>query len=330
SFGLPVFIFFALTLTASLLKGYKKSGIIFPVPFITIIMVLIPTTIWMLKHSHDLRNLSFIVPFLACTSSTGLKNILFFADKKVSECSLNVDLKSYQTSLNKNVVKILLVTIVASIGFLIISLSNEFYLFLLSIYNFFYRYYLSSARLVLSVEYGFLLHVDFYQRVFISLFSILIVLSGLVLLKVRTYSILAFIFTAVVILNFTFIKDENIIQHQKEAFEKVDARNYYQWIRMFNNNKNYDREVNTNFKAILTDKVSRDINFIFMDEVTESSLNKFIKPDKQIFLKLNSLNEKTKNFIRTNIENETYKVLYIDRDYNYAYLLLNPKNWQER
>src|SRR5690606_3761008 len=244
--------------------------------------------------------------------------------------SLNVNLKNYHSSINGNVVKILFVMIVASIGFLFIYLSDEFYLFLLSIYEFIYKYYLSNSRLVLSVEYGFLLHVDFYQRVFISLSAILIVVPVLILLKVKTHSIFAFIISAAVILNFTFIKGETIVQHQKEAFEKVDARNYYQWIRMFNNNKNYDREVNTNFKAILTDKVSRDINFIFMDEVTESSLNKFIKPDKQIFLKLNSLNEKTKNFIRTNIENETYKVLYIDRDYNYAYLLLNPKNWQER
>ncbi|MFZ1281201.1 MAG: hypothetical protein WAR59_10205, partial [Ignavibacteriaceae bacterium] len=69
--GLPVVVFFILTIAFSMLDKRAR--------WITLIMVIPPIILWMFKYSSDFRNLSFAVPFLAYVSSFGLAKIIEIA-----------------------------------------------------------------------------------------------------------------------------------------------------------------------------------------------------------------------------------------------------------
>ncbi len=78
NWGLPVFAFLIITIVSSLF--YRKFR------YITLLMVVIPTIIWMFKYSADFRNLSFVVPFMCISSAFGLYKII---DYKKSTSSKN-------------------------------------------------------------------------------------------------------------------------------------------------------------------------------------------------------------------------------------------------
>ncbi len=60
--------FFILTITASFFE--KKTRLI------SLVMIIIPFSLWIIKYSADFRNLSFVVPFLSVSSAFGLYKII--------------------------------------------------------------------------------------------------------------------------------------------------------------------------------------------------------------------------------------------------------------
>ena len=316
NFGLPVFIFLVVTIAASL---YNKKF-----RFITLIMVIIPTLIWIFKYSSDFRNLSIVVPFICLSSAFGLYTIIDYKDQSKLQFDKNVLLLKIKEKnfLSKNERFLLISTAVISIIMLFIFISNKFYIILLGIYEFFNKYYFLNHRIVYFIEFGFLLHVDFYQRVLIVLSIISFIFSIFIFTKIHIRTVIISAALAVIILNFTFINEKTILKYQTELTNKVYARNYYDWLKMYVNKEGANNEVYTNFKSILQDKIPREINFKYIENVTKTSLQKISGKNHYLLLKLNILDSKTEDCIKANINNHKFNVLFNDNDF--IFFAINP------
>ena len=313
--GLPVFIFFTITIVASLLN--KKFW------FITLVMVIIPTILWIFKYSSDFRNLSFVIPFICLSSAFGLYKIIGYEGQwklqfhnKVLKRKIRE--KCYLTKKERLI--LISIAVISAIMFFIF-ISNKFYVILLGIYEFINKYYFLSHRIVYFIEFGLLLHVDFYQRVLIILTIILFIASVFIITKIRIKAVIISIILAVIFLNFTFFNEKAILKYQVESFNKVDARNYYEWIKMVVNKNELHTEVYTNFKEILHDKIPREINFEYIENVTKTSLKRIDRKKSYLFLKYNLLTSITKEYIKSNINTNVYKILLDDKDF--VLLMLN-------
>lgn len=375
NFGLPVFAFFIITIFASLFhkmehpdgtfRSYRNP--IGKVRYISFIMVIVPTVIWMFQYSVDFRNLSFVIPFLSFCSAASLLTIIQWMSKpnlsekangdflssEKSDLILNTNSRqnsealslqngdepfSTSESLGKRGKIFLLLTIIISTVMLLIFISDWFYIFLLNIYEFIHKYYFQSYRIAYFIEDGFLLHTDFYQRTFIVFAIILIVCSIIILFKIKFNQIVLAFVTGLIILNFTIMKEENLIQQQKESLERVDARNSYALIEMIIENlvrsdkigtrriKNVglNEVVHTNFWAITKDKIPREVKFNYINNFSITRLEeikgKINKLDdyQLVFLRWDLTDSATRNFIKEKIKNKEYKVLL---DY-YEYIFL--------
>jgi hypothetical protein len=315
-FGLPVFAFLIITVTASLFN--KK------VRYISLVMVIVPIIIWMFKYSADFRNLSFVVPFLSFSSAFGLFKLIGYTKTSWLQ---NAGEKTSPVAGRKKTLKLkerlfLISTIIISSIMLLIFISNKFYIFLLGIYEFINKYYFLSHRIVYFIEYGISLDVDFYQRVFIAFSIILITLPILILTKLRAKVLILIVMLSVIFLNFTVINEKTILNHQKKSIEKVDARNYYGWLKTIIDNNKLDKNVYTNFEAILLDKTPREINFHYLKKVSKESLQKVTKKNCAVFLQSSKLDQVTMDFIKSRINNKEYKSLLDDSDY--IFFIINP------
>ena len=316
NFGAPVFVFLIITIIACVFdKKYR---------YISIIMVIIPTIIWMFKYSADFRNLSFVVPFMCISSAFGLYKIIDY--KKPSRLQNENEVFSPQVKEIKSLkIKekffLILTSSVAGV-LLFIFISDKFYFFLLSIYKFINRYYFQSNRIVYFIEYGLLLHVDYYQRVLIVLSIILTIVPVLILFKIRIKIIIIFFASSAILLNFTFIKEETILKHQVDSFNKVDARNYYEWMNTIVEREGLHKVIYSNFKDIINDKIPRRINFEYIKNVSAATLQNIKGANYYLFLKLDILNSNTRTFIKSNIYKKKYDLLLEDN--NYIFFIVNP------
>ena len=319
NWGLPVFSFLILTVGISL---FDKR-----VRYVSLLVVISPILIWMFKYSVDFRNLSFVIPFLSFSSAVGLSKILkaFNFTTKIEKTEFGPLNKNFQDFTAREKV-ILTSTILGSILCSLYFYSDKFYLLLFNIYQDVYKYYYLSHRITYFIEYDFQLHVDFYQRIFLVITITIFILTIFIVSRVRLRTIGIIIILLTIVLNFTFIKKGDIIQHQTEAFLKVDSRNNYYWIKTI-----LDREfsplVYTNFKPILNDKIPREVNFRFVKNISNSTLTKLEKLKSYLFLWTSTLDNKSLDYINNKIEAGQYRLLLNEEDYLFLLIHPIPKNF---
>ncbi len=191
NFGLTVCVFLIITVGISLFN--------FGVRYIAIIMVLIPIVIWMFKYSVDFRNLSFVIPFISFSSAVGLSKILDvfnFKHELQTEESKSLKVNS-DLRLNSRGNIILFLSLSGSGLLALYTLSDKFYLLLFNIYEFVYKYYFQIHRIVYFIEYDLQLHVDFYQRTFLTLFAIIFVSIILIISKTRLVTVFKLLYSYV-------------------------------------------------------------------------------------------------------------------------------------
>ena len=312
--GLPVVAFFVLTIAFSLLDKRVR--------WISIIMVIPPIVLWMFKYSSDFRNLSFVVSFLAYVSSFGLIKIIEIAKNKRLDLTIKFD--SLQEKIfPENLLKTGLYSIIVTVAIFFMINTNTFYKILYNIYAWINIYYFQSNRITYFTDFTSFVHVDYYQMVFAMMFLIIAVLSLLYLLKIKLRYFVVLILLSAIVLNFTVITESQFIKHQQNEFDKVDARNYYFRINTIAQSTKLDRKVYTNFKAICTEKIPRDIEFDYIANKTVEDVfeGKHTSIIKTYFLRLDYLQEQLKIKIRDGIAIKKINILYDDGDY----LLINGR-----
>jgi len=306
--GLPVLVFFILTFLFSLFV--KESR------YITIFFVLPPIILWMFKYSADFRNLSFVVPFISYVSAFGLVKIYKIIRNSQTDLILRVETLKENIS-NKRILKVGICCFVLSPAFFFLINTNAFYQTLYWIYSSINKYYFQSNRITYFTDYTFFIHVDYYQKVLAMMFLVLSLTSLLYILKIKIRDVLVIMIAVSVFLNFTFVTKSDILKHQQNEFAKVDARNYYPRINTIIKSAKFDNKIFTNFHAICSEKTPRDIEFYYMDKRkiydSLSTLSGF--QSKQYFLRLDDLQDQTKEIIQHGILNQRFKLLYDDGDY---------------
>jgi len=312
--GLPVVAFFVLTIIFSLAKKNIR--------WITLIMVIPPIVLWMFKYSSDFRNVSFVVPFLAYVSSFGLINIIEIAKNTTLDLSVRFD--SLRENISPgNLLKTGLYSVIFPVAIFVIISTNTFYKILYDIYTSINKYYFQSNRITYFTDFTSFVHVDYYQGVFSMMFLIIAALSLLYLLKIKLRYVVVFILLSAIVLNFTVITESQIIKHQQNGFDKVDARNYYFRINTIIQSAKLDKKIHTNFNGIGTEKIPRDIEFVYfnnkrVEDIFNANTDSKIKT---YFLRLDYLSQQTKSKIRDGIAIKKFNILYDDGDY----LLINSR-----
>ena len=306
--GLPVIAFFILTILFSLFV--KESR------FITILFVIPPIILWMFKYSADFRNLSFVVPFLSYVSAFGLEKIYQIIRDEKSKIVLKT-IKPPASGLKK---KSFLFTLCCFLSFLILFFlinTDTFYQVLYSIYSAVNKFYFQSNRIVYFIDYTFFVHVDYYQKVLAVMFLVLSATSLLYIFRIKLRDMFVILVAISLFLNFTVITRDNILNHQRTEFEKVDARNYYQTISTIVKSAKLGGLIITNFNAICYEKIPRDITFIYKDAdyISNALLTSGTTKTKLYFIKLNQLQTETKEMLSKGISNKNLESFYDDGDY---------------
>lgn len=308
NWGLPVIAFFILTILFSLFVRESR--------YITVLFVVPPIILWMFKYSADFRNLSFVVPFLSYASAFGLIKILeVLKNKKLNTHLIKSSVQGVRFS--KRVVWLFVLFIsVGLICFFLIK-TNSFYQILYSVYLFISKYYFQSNRITYLIDFTFFLPVDYYQSVFATMFLLVAIASLLCVLKTKIRDVIIVIIVAAVFLNFTFITKSNILNHQKEEFDKVDARNYYQTISTILKSTDPGEIVMTNFNAICTDKIPREIKIriIDNDNLLNSLRGDSLSPSKLYFIRLKDFEASKQKNIRDSMVAKGFQILFDDGYY---------------
>lgn len=122
---------------------------------------------------------------------------------------------------------------------------------------------------------------------------------------------------SVFILNYSVIKESDILTHQRKEFDRVDARNYYPRINNIIKNTKSDNQIFTNFEAICSEKTPREIEFHYLKNSRISQIlnTDSVTESRKYFLRLNQLDEQIKEKISNQIKNGNFIVLYDDGDY---------------
>lgn len=307
NWGLPVLAFFILTLLGSLFV--KK------IRYITLIMVIPPLILWMLKYSADFRNLSFVVPFLSYISAFGLikiietiKNKPLVLDFKLSDQNVR-SLSNRQKQIG-GIVSIL------CLGLFCLIRTDSFYNLLLHAHKFISIHYFQSHRINLLTDYTQYIAIDYYQNVFAGLVLIIPFLYILTVTKTKLYQLIIIGVMTTSILNFSYAKEEDIIHRQRLLVDQVDARNYAEWMStVIESSGLVGERIYTNFKTISTEKIPGNLEFIYLnDEELEDHVS--CKSCKYLlFFKTTSLKNNLKAKIDLGISKLDYDVLYDDGDY---------------
>lgn len=307
NFGLPVLVFFILTVGFSLFE--KK------IKLITIIFVIPPLILWIFKYSADFRNLSFVVPFLSYVSAFGVMKIIEilknnnFRDELLISDNITVEI-------NKKRFYQFVVLIFGGLFFYYLIMTSYFYQILYSTNSFVSKYYFQSRRISYLTDFTFFLPVDYYQNIIATMFITASIICFLVLFKVKIKYLLMALVVCVISLNFTVITKADILNHQQKQFDKVDARIYYFRLNTIIKGAKLNGVIYTNLEAICSEKIQREQDFYFIDsnKILQSINNDAANP-KIYFLKTNTLDKQTKNTIHSEVKNGKFKVLYDDGDY---------------
>jgi hypothetical protein len=308
--GAPVLAFMMITVIASL---FHKRII-----YVSVVMVMIPLLLWMFKYSPDFRNLSFVIPYMCLCSAAGLYKVAEFIvprGRPVNSIFINTGETSFRSEI-KMPVKILNLFLIsvsaAGTGLFIFSLSDSFYYIVLSVYEFIHKYYFRSNRILYFVDFTLILHAEFYQRVFTALSVIITVIPLMILFKIKIKHIMFFAAVSVISASF-FITRADIIKHQQNSYNKVDAHNYYSLISTILREKDTSRIVLTNFREITDYKFPGRILFIYSDD-TGKLLAAGVK-NKIVFLKLETGRKNLSSEVQQAINNNKFNVLLKDDRY---------------
>jgi hypothetical protein len=155
------------------------------------------------------------------------------------------------------------------------------------------------------------------------MFLLLSIISFLYILRLRLKEILLIFLLGVLALNFTFLTQPKILRYQEDQLAKVDARNYYQTISTIIKSSKLDRSVLTNFQPITTERILRDINFIYSEDnkIKELLQDSTKAKDVELFICLKTIDSITKNDLTKDISNKKIKILYNDSNYIFCKLI---------
>jgi len=283
--SLPVAIYIVLTIVFSL---YNKK-----VRFLTVIMVIIPSIIWMLKFSSDFRNWSFVIPFISLVSAYGLIKILEIL--KQSKIDLSLQINEDKNFITKR--SLFTIFIVPIMVLLYFALKTDY------VFKYFYfvyqkvdKYYFREYRFVNTIDVTLFLHSEYYQNTIATMFLVISILLLLFLLRIRSYYFIIFSIIALITLNFTIFNREDIISHQIELIEKADARTQDWVINNYYLDNKKMHTIYTNSIALSSEKIERKHNYKFLNdlEIYEILSNRTFS-GKYLFLHKKYLSKKTLN-----------------------------------
>jgi hypothetical protein len=306
NWGLPVLAFLLITIFFSL--SVKESR------YITLVMVIPPLILWMLKYSADFRNLSFVVPFISYVSAYGLIRIIEISGKKNPGLVFETSPAAGPLLSNKEKMIGWTVAAVFVIAFFVIS-SDFFYNLLADIYKFISMYYYQSHRINLLVDYTPFTSIDYYQNVFAAMCLTAAALIVFAFIKLNLKQFLAGFGVLLILFNFLYASEENIVRCQQKGTEQVDARNYAAWLNTIVQSSGLDKNIHTNFKAISAERQTGKLSFSFSESNELEEMLISGSQGKLFFIKTDLISSDFKSVINEKAASGEINILFDDGSY---------------
>ena len=114
------------------------------------------------------------------------------------------------------------------------------------------------------------------------------------------------------ILNFSYMKKENIIAHQVVQINRVEARNYADWMSTIIETFGFEKKVYTNFKSLTTEIIPGIAEYIFLDDDQIEKLLFCQNCDYLFLLKIELLQKSLVTLINENSPLINCEILYND------------------
>lgn len=261
SLGLPILLTFII--------GVILSLFVRRVRLITITLVIPILILWTFFYSYDTRNLNISLPFIALVTPFGLE----FLVKKFLKHGQLIEKSNFVQS-NK-FLKTSLVIGIIMIVFAIFNLNSTIVL-LENINRYFRMYYFGSFRMNYTVEIGYYRYVQY----FVDAIRILcIILLGYYLFReyrIKTKYIIILALLSLIILNFTILNKQQIINKQVLEEELIAVRNISTLSKLYSSNTENDL-ILTNYPKLIDLSFSFNMKFNYSKDLLEKDIgnNKF-------------------------------------------------------
>jgi hypothetical protein len=209
SAGLPFFLFLVITSAASLMVRAARPVIYF--------IILPASAVWMLFFSNDLRNYSFVIPYIAFISSLGLKYIY-------SKLPIKEEYPvRHKTREGKKYLPLLCIIILPAIG--ILAGTYSFFNFLIKLSYTLNIYIFNHFRLVNTIEIGYYKYVEYFTDGIRLLCFTPALAYIFAKIKIRNIYVLGALVFCIAATGLTVLDSRAIWDKQVRDIEMVNARN---------------------------------------------------------------------------------------------------------
>ncbi|MDP4115146.1 MAG: hypothetical protein Q8903_03380 [Bacteroidota bacterium] len=230
SAGIPFFLLTLISLAASLFVIEARH--------IMYIVVLPASIVWMFFFSNDLRNYSFVIPYIAYCSAFGLQFIFHKIASSEGKTSPSI------FNFNQKLITPIIILLIVGVGFL--AGTNDFFNFLIKMSYTLNSFAFNRFRLVNTIEIGYYKYVEYYVSAIRLLCISLLLIYALRKSKIKIVYIVLVLLLACVMANFTFLSQDKIWQMQKKDTDLVRARNLQFLIYSSLDTKGRTNLINTN------------------------------------------------------------------------------------
>ncbi|MFZ2324612.1 MAG: hypothetical protein WAV89_13060 [Ignavibacteriaceae bacterium] len=257
SLGLPILLIF--------MVGVIFSLFIKRIQLITIIIIIPILLLWTFFYSYDTRNLNISLPFIALVTPFGIEFLLNKILKKVNlykKPNFPKESKYIKTSVLIGIV--ILIFVLFNLNYCIIILEKM---------NTYVRmYFFGSFRINYTVELGYYRYIEY----FVDAIRILcIIILGYFLfrkyrIKIKYMIILTLL--SLIILNFTLLSTQQIINKQNLEEELIALRNISTISKLYSS-KNENDLILTNYPKLDELVFAYNLNYSFSNDLLMENIN---------------------------------------------------------
>ncbi len=310
NFGYLLSIYFLSTIVYSLLVRQSK--------YITLVVIIPPVLFWLFFYCYDYRNLSIVIPFIPYSSAWGLK--YFYENNDwLKRLIYKLNSKKYHVPKllkTKNPIFYLIFILFIISIFFIVS-THSFFNIGIYLSYFINKYYYLYHRTIFTSENGYYKTVEYIIDALKIFCVISIILFVFIKTKIKLSYLLILFGVSIILLNFTVLRKENLIEFKNYKFEMVDAHNLQYNLYPYIIDKKNSGTILTNYSPICNLIEPNGVRYKYDKNINKiiSSSNEIKNNNCLVLLKESKLDDKTKKFIKLQVKEKKIDIHYYDGEF---------------
>ena len=165
-------------------------------------------------------------------------------------------------------------------------------------------FYFKFNIAVFTTELGYYKYVMYFIYAFKVSIIILLIMFFLRKSRIKIAHILIFFFISTFILNFTYLKKENLLQIQNSDKAMINIHNLYFEIYPYMNNSNFNIPIVTNSPLVNNLILQKNMGINYDNNLNQENIMEYVKDSKTKFIFID------KARLRNKIRIDNYKIIY--------------------